>query len=150
MRSLIRWRPFEDVGDLQKEMNQTFERFLGHGLPGSSDQAYSFSPAMNIAESENELIVTAELPGLESKDLDIAVQNDVLTIKGEKRHQTEDKGETWHRIESSYGTFSRSFQLPNEVDVDKVSADFKNGVLRVTLPKSAQAKRREISVSSSD
>jgi len=125
---------------MQREMDRLFDEFIGRGTglrsSASEDEVWdAFSPRVNVVESEKEITVSAELPGMDSKDIDISYTGGMLTISGEKRQEKEDKGKTYYRTERSYGYFTRSVQLPCEVDLDKVDAKFKNGVLQVSLPK---------------
>jgi HSP20 family protein len=122
---LIKWEPF-------REMNNVKE---------------SWSPAVDIFETENEVVIKAELPGLQPEDIDIKLENNVLMLKGERRFEKETKNENYHRVELSYGNFTRSFSLPAFVDDSKVHAEYKNGLLRVVLPKKEQAKPKEIKIS---
>lgn len=127
---------------IQREMNQILDEFFGDGLRtfGSGDVSWNaLNPRVNIVEGEKEIVVSAELPGVDSKDIDISYGNGVLTIKGEKREETEDQGKSYYRMERSYGSFTRSVPLPCEVNVDKVDATYRNGVLQVTLPKIIEA-----------
>jgi len=126
-------------------LSSFFEDFR---VPGLFTEERDFTPAFDVSETENELIVRAEIPGMEKKDIDIHLTDGVLTIKGEKRHEKEDKEENYHRIERSYGAFSRTMRLPFEVETDKVDATYKDGVLKVTLPKSETAKLKKIDVKS--
>ncbi|MFW5734788.1 MAG: Hsp20/alpha crystallin family protein [Oceanidesulfovibrio sp.] len=103
-------------------------------------------PALDIAENEDQLTVTAEVPGMKPEDIDVTLERGVLTIKGEKKFEDERKGENHHRIERSYGAFQRVVQLPTEVDDEKVSANYKDGVLTLTMPKSQAAKKRKIEI----
>jgi HSP20 family protein len=103
-------------------------------------------PAVDIVESDREITIKAELPGLEAKDVTITVDNNVLAFKGERRAEKEIRKENYHRLERSYGGFSRAFSLPNYIDTEKVKADFKNGLLTVTLPKKEAAKGRAVEV----
>ncbi len=105
-----------------------------------------WSPAVDIYETENELVLKADLPDVDLKDIDVRVENQTLTVSGERKFQSEDSGKGYHRIERSYGNFTRSFAVPNTFDTDKISAAFKNGVLTVTLPKKEAAKPRQIKV----
>jgi HSP20 family protein len=99
-----------------------------------------------VAETKNDVVVKAEVPGMDPKDIDISLSNGVLTIKGEKKQEREEKEENYHLLERSYGSFTRSVQLPGEVQSDKISASYRNGVLKVTLPKSEEAKKKEIKI----
>ncbi len=105
-----------------------------------------WSPAVDIYETENELVLKADVPEVESKDIDVRVENQTLTISGQRKFQSQDGGKGYHRIERSYGTFVRSFAVPNTFDTEKINAEFKNGVLSVTLPKKEAAKPRQIKV----
>jgi HSP20 family protein len=103
-------------------------------------------PPVDIYETENEIVVRADLPGIDPNDIDIRIENNVLTIKGERRMQQEVKEENYYRGEAAYGTFNRSFTLPSAVDEDKINAEFRVGVLKITLPKKEQAKPKQIKV----
>ena len=131
---------------LQKDMNALFDRFFGGaGLPnvfGGGD----FAPLVDVAETEEEVVVKAEIPGIEAKDLDITMLGDTLTIKGEKRSEKEEKDKNFHRIERSYGSFSRSVEVPSSVDPENVSADYKDGVLTIRLTKREEEKGKSIKV----
>ncbi len=105
-----------------------------------------WSPPVDILETENDLVLKADLPDLQLEDIDVRVENQTLSIKGERRFEKEASEKGYHRIERSYGTFVRSFAVPNSVDSDKVSADYKNGVLTVTLPKKENAKPKQVKV----
>lgn len=150
-RSLVPWwRSESGVAErdpfaaLQKEMNELLESFLG---PRAERALGGFSPKVDVTETEAEVKVTAELPGMEEKDIDISVDGDMLSIKGEKKTEKEEKKEESYRLERSYGSFRRDIMLPSKVQVEKVKATFAKGVLTVTLPKSAEAaKRRKISL----
>ena len=106
-----------------------------------------WTPSVDIMEKEGNLILRAELPGLSEKQIELKLEGDTLTLKGERKMENEDKKETYHRIESYYGSFTRSFRLPDTVDADKIHADYKNGVLTVTIPQKPEVKPREIPVS---
>jgi HSP20 family protein len=141
-----RWQPFGDVrgevARLQEEMSRLFDRWQGNGTRGSR----SGFPLLNIWEDENSLVVEAELPGLEMSDLEIYITGDnQLSIKGERKAPTMDQG-TWHRQERGFGAFSRLIDLPYPVAGDKVSAEFRDGVLSITLPKREEVKPRRIEV----
>jgi len=122
--ALIRWDPFREM-DTMKE---------------------SWSPSVDIFETENEVVIKAELPGMEAKDIDIKLENNVLMLRGDRRFEKETKNENYHRVERSYGNFTRSFSLPAFVDDEKVRAEYKNGLLRIVLPKKEQAKSKEIKI----
>ena len=105
-----------------------------------------WSPAVDIYETENELVLKADVPDVDPKDIDVRVENQTLTVSGERKFDQENTGKGFHRIERSYGTFVRSFAVPNAFDTDKIAADFKNGVLSVTLPKKEAAKPRQVKI----
>jgi HSP20 family protein len=125
----------------RREMDRVFDDFFGGGYGltpfrgGFMESFGDFSPRVDVTENEKEVRITAELPGLEEKDIDVSLSNDVLTISGEKKAEKEDKGDNYYRMERSYGSFRRSIPLPTEVNSDQCDATFKNGVLQITLPK---------------
>ena len=128
----------------QREMNRLFDNFFGGfslspWTPLERGAAVAFTPRVDVSETDKEIKVSAELPGMEEKDIDISLTRDTLTIKGEKKEETEEKGKDYYRMERSYGSFTRSIPLPVEVDTNKVEAVFKKGVLEITLPKTAKA-----------
>ena len=140
---------------LKEEMDNLFEEFsrswLDFPFSGGIDRRLEgYVPKIDVSEDGDEILVTAELPGIDEKDIDVSLTRDALTIKGEKKISKEDKGKDYYRMERSYGAFHRTIPLPEGVDTDKVKATFKNGVLTVTLPKTAEAKeRKKIPVSTS-
>ncbi|AFM24651.1 Hsp20/alpha crystallin family protein [Desulfomonile tiedjei] len=130
----------------RREFDDLIQRFFGDEPFSLGITSKTFSPAVNISENENEILVTAEIPGIEKNDLDISLSGDVLTIKGEKKAEHEEKTENMHRIERSYGSFSRSFALPCEVQEDKINASYKDGVLSLKLPKAENCKAKSIKI----
>ncbi len=139
------WRPFE-FDRIRREMDRLWDSFLEGRPMRRAEEGTEWLPSIDVSETKNELVVKAELPGMDSKDIDISMSNGFLTIKGEKKHEKEEKDENYHLIERSYGSFTRSVRLPKEVQSEKIMASFKNGVLRVTLPKSEEAKKKEIKI----
>ena len=135
------------LGRFRDEMNDLFGRFLGDFGPMELSGG-AWWPALDISEHDDKFTVGAELPGVESKDIDISVQGDVLTLSGEKKDTSEEKGEGYRYVERRYGSFHRSVQLPATVDPAKVDAHCKDGVLTIELAKSEQAKARKIEVKS--
>jgi HSP20 family protein len=140
----------------RSDMDRLFDRFAGFGLPSfprllptfprfsDVEQAATLSvPAIDVAETDKAFAVTAELPGMDEKDIDVSVTGDLLTIKGEKRQEREEKNKNYYLSERSYGQFQRSFTLPSGIDRDKIAAEFAKGVLTVTLPKSAEAQQQQ-------
>ena len=142
---LTPWRLFE-FDRIRREMDRLWDSFLEGRPMRRAEDGREWLPSIDVSETKNELVIKAELPGLDPKDIDISMNNGYLTIKGEKKHEKEEKDENYHLIERSYGSFTRSVRLPREVQNDKITASFKNGVLRVTLPKSEEAKKKEIKI----
>ncbi len=133
----------------QQQINQLFDDFFrGWGLEpfGLTRAEELFSPSLDVVETDKEIKVSVELPGMDEKDIDVQVFRDMLTISGEKRQEQEERGQNYWRMERSYGSFRRTVPLPGEVDVDKAEAVFRKGVLTVTLPKAAAATRKQITV----
>ncbi len=125
---------------LRNEMDSLFDTFYrGFELEPFESRIGTFAPHIDVSESDKEIKVSAELPGMDEKDIDVSLSDNMLTIKGEKKEEKEDKGKDYYRMERSYGSFSRTIALPSEVQADKVAATFKKGVLTVALPKSEKA-----------
>jgi HSP20 family protein len=139
------WRPFGELNPFRKEMERLWNRFLGE-TPFARTFNEMWSPSVDISETKDDFVVKAELPGLEAKDVNVSISGNVLTIKGEKKAEEEEKDEHYHRVERYSGSFQRVFQLPSGVKADKVEASFDKGVLKVTLPKVEEAKKKEIEV----
>ena len=139
------WRPFGELSPFRKEMDRLWNRFLGE-TPFARTFNEMWSPSVDISETKDDFVVKAELPGLEAKDVNVSISGNVLTIKGEKKAEEEEKDEHYHRVERYSGSFQRVFQLPIGVKADKVEANFDKGVLKVTLPKVEEAKKKEIEV----
>jgi HSP20 family protein len=151
MANISLWEPFSELTSLQDRINQLFSPSpapfwrLGRGAEPSLAMP-SFIPAVDVYEDEHNITLTAELPGIEEKDLDISVENGVLTVSGERKMEHEEKKENFQRIERSYGRFTRSFTLPPTVDPEDVKAEFANGVLKITLAKREEAKPKQIKI----
>jgi HSP20 family protein len=143
---LAPWGPFRELERMRREMNSLWHSFFEERPRRKIEELGEWSPSLDLSETKNDLVVKAEIPGIDPKDIDISLSNDILTIKGEKKQEREEKEENNHFIERSYGAFSRSIRLPREVQSDKIDASYKNGVLKVTLPKSEEAKKREIKI----
>ena len=144
--SLVRWEPFRDLMTLQERMNRLFEESLGRKRELEETYGESWIPPVDIYETDDDLIFTVELPGVDQKDVEIQVKDNNLLIKGERKLEKEVKKENYHRMERSYGIFQRSFVLPNYIDPEKIKASFKNGILKVVMPKSAETKPRQIAI----
>ena len=144
MSAITRWDPFRNVSTLQEQVNRLFEG----SLPRRSDQSAltTWAPAVDIYETENELVLKADLPDVNEKDLDIRIESNILTIKGERKLEEKVKEDNYLRVERTYGSFSRSFSLPSMVDSGSIKADYKNGVLTVELPKRAESKPRQVKI----
>jgi HSP20 family protein len=136
----VRREEYNPFGLLRQEMNTLFDNFSrGFDMEPFMGRFGTFSPSVDVKESDKEIKVSAELPGMEDKDIDVSLTKDSLTIKGEKKEEKEDKGKDFYRMERSYGSFTRTVPLPSEIDTEKVKAEFRKGVLTVTLPKTAKA-----------
>jgi HSP20 family protein len=148
--TLVRWDPFREFVQIQDRLNRVFSDAYGRGSVGTDEGLMTtgtWVPPVDIYQNgDQELVLKAELPDMTREDIDITVDNGTLTIKGEKKLSSDVKEEQFHRIERRYGTFSRSFSLPQTVDPNKVSAEYKHGVLTVRLPLREEAKPRSIKV----
>jgi HSP20 family protein len=144
MSTIDRWDPFRNLSTLQDQVNRLFET----SYRGRNDNSAltTWAPAVDIYETENELVLKADLPDVNEQDLDIQIENNMLTIRGERKFDHEVKEDNYLRIERTYGAFSRSFSLPNTVNPEAIKAEYKNGVLRVELPKRAESKPRQVKV----
>jgi len=145
MTVLTRWDPFRELYALQNRMNRLFEE--QYGSREDSLTAGAFMPPVDIYEDEHSLQLKLEVPGIDEKDLDVKVENNTLTVSGERKFEKEEKEENFHRIERRYGSFTRSFTLPNTVNTDDINAQYNNGVLTIKLAKRAEAKPKQIKVS---
>jgi len=152
-RSLAPWRPFGELGRMEREMERMFEDFFGRRVrplwperwwPAAGVEIAA--PAVDIYEEKDDIIVKAELPGMEKDNIEVNLSDNFLTIKGEKKKEEEVKEENYYRSERSHGSFLRTVDLPKEVHVDKAKAAFKNGILEIRLPKTEEAKKKEIKV----
>lgn len=145
--AIVRWNdPFREFAHLQDRMNRVFTDAYGRSDEGLMT-AGSWVPPVDIYQNgDHELVLKAELPDMKREDIEITVDNGTLTIKGEKKLSSETKEENFHRIERRYGTFSRSFSLPQTIDAGKVSADYRDGVLTVKLPTREEAKPRQVKI----
>src|SRR5205085_12044042 len=145
LMNLVRWNPFRDMSILQNQMNRLFED-ARYTWPTDSDGTTAWAPVADIYETDNDLVLQADLPGIDPKQIEVRVENNVLTIHGERRFEPKVERESFHRVERSYGTFSRSFTLATAVDSEKIQANYKNGVLNIALPKAEQAKPKRIQI----
>ena len=149
--AIVRWEPFRDLLSLQDRMNRLFDesyRGAGNRSGNADDWALggSWAPAVDIYEQDGNIVMKAELPGVDPKAVDIRLENNTLTHRGERTLDKEVKQDSYHRVERSYGAFSRSFTLPAVVDQGSIMAEYKDGVLKLTLPKREEAKPRQIQI----
>ena len=143
---LIQWRPFREVSRLRNEMDRLWDEYFGAGRRAFRLEEEAWLPAVDVSETGDKITVKAEIPGMEAKDIEISIVGDTLTIKGEKKAETEEKDENYHMVERTYGSFSRAMKLPAVVDAEKVEATYKNGVLTVVLPKMEEVKPKAIEI----
>jgi len=139
------WDPFKDLFDLQKEINRLFETSFSR-LPQRFISEESFAPAIDLYEDENEYVVEAELPGLKQDEIKVSVEDDILTISGEKKREKEVKEGNLYRSERFYGKFERQIVLPQNTEKDNIKASYKNGVLKVVIPKKEEAKPKRVDI----
>ncbi len=144
--SMIKYDPFRELRNLQDEMTRLF---VGVAPRGNGEQMAhgAWMPSVDIYEDQNRLVLEADLPGLSRDDFELSVENNVITLKGERKFEKKVEGDNYHRVERSYGAFSRSFTLPQTVTAEGATADFENGILRVSLPKREETKARKIEIS---
>jgi len=152
--ALIRWSRGQDLPafpsgmvNMQREINRMFDSFFRTGWHADSDlEPSAWSPATDVVEHDNEFVVKVELPGLSKEDVKVTFQDSVLTVRGEKRQENEEKESNYHRVERSYGAFQRCFTLGQSVRGDKIDASFKDGILTITVPKAEEAKEKQIDI----
>jgi HSP20 family protein len=149
MTTLVRWDPIVEADSLQSEMNRLFDGFFGRS-GSSGNGARRWIPAMDLAETDEELVLTADLPGMSEEDIAIEVKDNVLAISGERRDERKEGGRGFHRAERSFGRFSRTLALPRGVDAQRVSARFDQGVLEVHIPKPEERKPYRVRIGSGD
>ncbi|MGA7339244.1 MAG: Hsp20/alpha crystallin family protein [Terracidiphilus sp.] len=141
--AITRWDPFREVASLQNRMNSLFRDFNGGEGPLTTA---SFVPAVDIYEDDKKVLLKLEVPGIEEKDLDVSVENNTLTVKGERKFDSEEKEENFHRIERRYGSFFRAFTLPTTVDTEHIDAKYNAGVLKLELQKKPEAQPKQIKI----
>lgn len=141
---IIRWNPYHEINRLQREMNALFES----RMPNDQEEAPScdWRPLVDIYEDHERFLVTAELPGIDPSKVDVKVEENRLSIRGERRLEREDKKDNYHRVERYYGTFARMFTLPTSVDATKIVAEYKHGLLNVSIPKKPEVMPKQINV----
>jgi HSP20 family protein len=146
MPVLTRFEPFREFSTLQDRMNRLFRESYNEGGRDESLTTSSFAPAVDVYEDEHNVTLKIEVPGIDEKDIDIQLENNTLTVHGERKIEKDEKEENYRRVERQYGSFTRTFTLPPTVDGEKVSANYEKGVLKITLPKKAEAKPKQIKV----
>lgn len=145
--NITRWDPFRELQDMSQRLNQIFARpFEGFGSGRQLLTVAEWSPAVDVSETDAEYVVKAELPEVKKEDVKVTMEDGVLTLEGERKQEKEEKGKHYHRIERSYGSFMRSFELPDNVDTSKAKAEFKDGMLTLSLPKTEKAKSKALEI----
>lgn len=144
--AIVRWDPFDAFLGAQEDMNRMFRRGWLGGPGGELAEAGAWSPAVDIYETEDSLVVEAELPGVDPKDIDVSVDEGVLSLKGERKLEKVVKEENYHRVERAYGLFQRSVRLPSDVDADAIKANYDSGVLKVSVPKVEPRKPKSVPI----
>ena len=148
--ALVRWEPIREISSIQNEVNRLFDSFFDAPARGGERAVRRWIPAMDLIETDDHFVLRADLPGVSEEDVKIELEDSTLTVSGERKSSVEAEREGYHRIERSYGAFSRSLTLPEGVDADAVSASFERGVLEVKVPKPAERKPRRISIAVGD
>ena len=144
--SIVRYDPFRDLRSLQDEVNRLFSTNLSRVFGDEGIARGAWNPTVDIYENKDQIVIEAELPGMDREDFDLSFENNIITLRGERRFEKKDESDNYHRVERSYGSFTRSFTLPQTVSGDGIGAEYRNGVLRVTLPKREEVKARRIEI----
>lgn len=144
--AIVRWEPFRDLMTTQREFDRLFKEAFSPIFGEGELSTRTWAPPVDIYENENDIVLKAELPGVEPRDVEVRVEDSTLYLKGERKFEKETKEENYHRVERSYGSFARSFSLPNSISADKVKAEYKDGLLTLTLPKREEAKPKTIKI----
>ena len=146
--NLVKWDPFRELEDVSNRLNRIFGQSLARSESGQNMLAVAdWAPSVDISETDSAYLIKGEIPGVKKDDVKVTIQDGMLTIQGERRQEKEEKGKKFHRIECSYGSFARSFRVPSDADENSVKAEFKDGMLNVTLANSEKAKPKSINVS---
>src|SRR5919202_3800375 len=144
--SITRYDPFRDLRSLQDEVNRLFSTSLGRGFDDEGLARGTWMPTVDIYENKDSIVLEAELPGMNREDFELTIENNTLTLRGERRFEKKDEADNYHRVERAYGAFTRSFTLPQTVSTEGATAEYKNGVLRVVLRKREEVKARRIEI----
>ena len=146
--NLVKWDPFKELEDVSNRLNRIFGRAPVRTESGREMLAVAdWMPSVDISETDTEYLVKGEIPGVKKEDVKVTIQDGMLTIQGERKQEKEEKGKKFHRVECCYGSFVRSFRMPDDADENSVKAEFKDGMLNVTLAKSEKAKPKQIDIS---
>jgi HSP20 family protein len=145
-RSLSRWEPFREPSTQNDRMTRLFRELYSPEGPQETLTTTSFAPPVDVYEDEHNIILKIEVPGIDEKDIDVRMENNTLTIHGERKFEKEEKEENFRRVERMYGSFTRSFTMPDSVDAEHVTADYDKGMLKINLAKKAEAKPKQIKV----
>ncbi len=146
MTLITRWEPFREFVTLKDRMNRLFREWQGPESREESLTTTNFAPPVDVYEDEHNITLKIEVPGIDEKDIDVRIENNTLTVHGERKFEKEEKEENYRRVERQYGSFTRTFTLPTTVDAEKVEANYDKGVLNVKLAKKAEAKPKQIKV----
>ena len=144
--TIVRYDPFRDLRTLQEEVNRLFSTNLTRAFDDEGIGRGAWAPSVDIYENKDQIVLEAELPGMKQEEFDLSIENNVITLRGERKFEKTDETDSYHRVERSYGAFTRSFTLPQTVSGEGATAEYNNGVLRVTLPKREETKARKIEV----
>src|SRR5690349_2084053 len=144
--AIVRYDPFRDLRTLQEEVNRLFSTNLNRSFGDEGIGRGAWAPSVDIYENKDQIVLEAELPGMKQEDFDLSIENNVITLRGERKFERSEETDNYHRVERSYGAFTRSFTLPQTVSAEGATAEYNNGVLRVTLPKRVETKSRRIQV----
>lgn len=144
--NITRWDPFRELQDVSQRLNSLFARPFDGGFGREFLTVAEWSPAVDVSETDAEFVIKAELPEVKKEDVKVTMEDGVLTLTGERKQEKEEKGKRYHRIERSYGSFMRSFELPENVDTAKAKAEYKDGMLTLSLPKTEKAKAKSLEI----
>jgi HSP20 family protein len=145
--NLVKWDPFVELEDVSKQLNRIFNKFPARIEPGRELLTMAdWQPRVDITETDTAYLIKGEIPGVNKEDIKVNIENGMITMSGERKQEKEEKNKKFHRIERSYGSFMRSFRVPDNVDESAIKAEVKDGMLNVTMPKSAQAKAKSTNV----
>ena len=148
--TIVRYDPFRDLRTLQEEVNRLFSTNLTRSFGDEGIGRGAWAPSVDIYENKDQIVLEAELPGMKQEDFDLSIENNVITLRGERKFEKTEETDNYHRVERSYGSFTRSFTLPQTVSAEGATAEYSNGGLRVTLPKREETKARRIEVTGAE